>query len=68
MLDSYSTYKYTIRNIIFRKNMHIYNSYMIPKISKIMYSFKLNKLEDLDDVQVYIIYIFLNFFLAGVVY
>lgn len=68
MLDSYSTYKYTIRNIIFRKNMYIYNSYMIPKISKIMYSFKLNKLEDLDDVQVYIIYIFLNFFLVGVVY
>jgi len=35
---------------------------MIPKLSKIMYSFKLNKLEDLDDVQVYNYLYFFKFF------
>ncbi len=68
MVDYYSIYKNIIRNLIIRKHGLIINSYKIPKISKIIYSFKLHKLEDLDDVQIYIIYIFLNFFLVDVVF
>lgn len=64
MFDYYSLYKNITRNLILRKNGLIINSYKIPNISKISYSFRLYKLEDLDDVQIYIIYIFLNFFLV----
>lgn len=62
MLDYFSTYKYSIRNVIIRKNNLIINSYKVPKISKINYFFRINKLEDLDDVQIYNYLYFFKFF------
>lgn len=53
MIDNYSIYKNIIRNLIIRKHGLIINSYKLPKVSKIVYSFKLYKMEDLDDVQIY---------------
>lgn len=61
-------YKNITRFILLNKlsNSLVKNTYNIPYIRKLKFFFTLNKLEDLDDVQIYIIYIYLNFFLVNV--
>ena len=61
--DYYFFYKYSLRFILFNKLNNISNIFVIPVINKLLFFFSINKLEDLDEVQGYIIYIYLNFFL-----
>jgi len=65
MKDYNSFYKYTIRNIIIHKYGQFTNSYQIPSINKIIYTFRLYKLEDLDDIQIYNYLYYFKFFFGG---
>lgn len=62
IIDYFSAYKYTVRNVILRKQSNIFNSNQIPCITRVVYSFRLHKLEDLDDVQIYNYLYFFKFF------
>lgn len=64
MVDYYFYYKYNLRFLLLLKHGNIRNSYLIPNIMKMVLFFSLYKVEDLDDVQCYIIFIYLNFFLV----
>lgn len=63
-IDSYGFYKYITRSILLKKTVYPKNSYMIPTIYKVVYSFRLFKIEDLDDVQIYNYLYFFKFFLG----
>lgn len=63
-VDYYFFYKYTIRFILMQKLNCIKNTYNIPNLKKLLFYFSINKLEDIDEVQGYIIYIYLSFFLV----
>jgi hypothetical protein len=63
-LDLLFTYKNSFRYILINKLGNIYNIYNIPKIRKIIFYFSFNKLEDLDDVQIYNSFYLLKFFLG----
>lgn len=62
IFDYFSIYKSIIRNIIIRKHNIIFNSNQIPCIIRLVYSFRLHKLENLDDVQIYNYLYFFKFF------
>lgn len=62
-LDLFFTYKYTLRFILIQKLGNKYNTYTIPDISKLIFYFSLNKLEDLDSIEIYnYFYLFNHFF------
>ena len=61
-MDSFSFYRSVTRNILIKKNIDILNCYDITSISKILYSFSLYKIEDLDEVQIYNYIYFFKFF------
>lgn len=62
MFDYFSAYKNVIRNVVLRKSNIIVNCNEIPFIIKVIYSFRLYKLEDLNDVQIYNYLYFFKFF------
>jgi hypothetical protein len=62
-IDYYFNYKNTIRFLLIQKLSKIQNTYNIPKIQKIIYYFFFNKIEDLNDVELYNSFYYLNFFL-----
>lgn len=54
--------KHIVRHIMMNK-INIINTHAIPNISKLIFTFNLNRLDDIDDVQVYnYIYLFKFFF------
>lgn len=57
-----------MRNIIINKYGLFENSYQIPKLIKIIYTFRLYKIEDLDDVQIYNYLYYFKFFFGGIGY
>lgn len=62
-VDFFFTYKYTLRFLLINKLGFLKNSYNIPCISKLFFFFFLNKLKDIDDIQIYNnIYLFKFFF------
>lgn len=68
-LVDYSFYfKNTIRFVLMHKIGYISNTYDIPYIKKLLFFFSINRLEDIDDVQGYIIFICLSFFLDAVLF
>lgn len=65
-VDYYFHFKNSIRFILLHKLGNITNTYDIPYIRKLLFFFSINQLEDIDDVQGYITYIYLSFFLGAV--
>lgn len=65
-IDYYFFYKNIVRFIVFNKANNIININKFSNIIKLVFFFSLLRIEDCDDVQVYIIYIYLNFFLEDV--
>lgn len=63
-VDLYFFYKHSVRFILLHKFSYLSNTFIVPSINKIICFFSLSKLEDYDDVQVYIIFICLSFFLV----
>lgn len=63
-IDFYFFYKYSIRFVLLNKLGLVVNTFQMPNFSKLICFFSLIKLEDFDDVQVYIICIYLSFFLV----
>ena len=62
-IDLFFTYKYTLRFLLTQKLDACYNTYTIPNISKLILYFSLNKLEDLDSIEIYnYFYLFKHFF------
>jgi len=62
-IDLFFTYKYTIRFLLLHKLGYDYNTYNLPKISKLILFFSLNKLEDIDSLEIYnYFYLFKYFF------
>ena len=62
-MDYYFLYKYISRQVLINKLGYITNTYKLPQISRLLFSFSLNRLEDLDDVQGYnYLYMFKFFF------
>lgn len=64
LFDYYFFYKYLVRFIISYKFNIIRNTYQLIAIKKLILFFAILNVEDIDDVQGYIIYIYLNFFLV----
>lgn len=60
----YFYYKYCIRHVLLNKLISFTNIYNIPYIKRLVFFFSASHLEDLSDPQLYIIFTFLNFFLA----
>ena len=63
-VDLYFYYKHSVRFIMLNKYPFLKNTFLVPLVNKIICFFSLSKLEDYDDVQVYIIFICLSFFLS----
>jgi hypothetical protein len=63
-LDYYFNYKNTYRFLLISKLGNIKNTYNIPKIKKVTFFFYFNKIEDLDDLQLYNSFYFFKFFLG----
>lgn len=63
-VDFYFYYKHSVRFIMLNKYPFLENTYLVPSVNKIICFFSLSKLEDFDDVQVYITFICSNFFLV----
>ena len=63
-VDFYFFYKHSVRFIMLNKYPFLENTLLVPLVNKIICFFSLSKLEDFDDVQVYIIFIYLSFFLV----
>jgi hypothetical protein len=62
-IDLFFTYKYTIRFLLSHKLINNYNIHTIPNISKLVLYFSLNKLEDIDSIEIYnYLYLFKQFF------
>ena len=68
MIDYYFYYKYNLRFLLLLKHSTINNTHAIPSFVKMVLFFSLYKIDDIDDVQCYIIFIYLNFFLAAVLF
>lgn len=62
VLDHKGFYLYTSRTLVIHKIGMLTNLYNIPNICKLIYSFRMLKLEDLDDVQIYNYLYFFKFF------
>jgi len=61
--DPYFFYKYSLRYILLNKFNYLLNTYEFPNINKLVYSFSLSRIDDLDDVQIYnYLYLFKYFF------
>lgn len=69
-LDYFFTYKNSLKFLILLKlNQKNYNSiYSLPFISKLNFFFSLSKVTDKDNIAVYIIFIYLNFFLVKMLF
>ena len=63
-VDFYFYYKHLVRFIMLNKYPFLENTFLVPSVNKIICFFSLSKLEDYDDVQVYITFIYLSFFLV----
>jgi len=55
----------TMRDIIINKCGTFENSHQIPKLVQLVYTFRLYKIEDLDDVQIYNYLYYFKFFFGG---
>jgi hypothetical protein len=64
LFDYFFFYKYLVRFISIYKFNIIKNTYQLMAIKKLILFFAILNIEDIDDVQGYIIYIYLNFFLV----
>lgn len=67
-VDYYFNYKNTIRFLLIQKLSTIKNTYNIPKIQKIIYFFFFNKIEDLNDVELYNSFYLFKFFFGRKVF
>lgn len=55
--------KYTVRHILMNKLGNISNTHSIPRISKLLFTFSLDRIDDIDSARVYnYIYLFKFFF------
>lgn len=62
-MDLYFYNKYIIRHLMMNKLNILSNTHSIPYIAKLVFSFSLRRIEDIDDVQAYnYIYLFKFFF------
>ena len=64
IVDSFFTYRYCLRLILINKIGYINNTFNIPNMQKIFFFFNINKLEDLDEVQLYNNFYLFKFFLG----
>jgi len=63
MFDNYAFYRNITRHVTIRaNNVSTTNTTVVPRVEKICYTFRLRKLEDLDDVQLYNYMYMLKFF------
>ena len=65
-IDYYFTYKNSLRLLVLLKLGLAYNTntYNVPSLSKLNFFFSLSKSVDKDNISIYIIFIYLNFFLV----
>ena len=61
IIDSFFNYKYVSRYILLNK-IGISNTYSIAECKKLIYFFSLNKIEDLNDAQLYNYFYLIKFF------
>lgn len=61
-------YKNTVRNILMNKINNVYNTHSIPSISKILFTFSLNRIDDTDSVRVYNYLYLFKFFFGKIAY
>ena len=61
IIDPLFNYKYLIRYILINK-LKIQNTYEIPKFKELKFYFNLNKLEDINEVQLYNYFYLIKFF------
>jgi len=63
MFDDYMFYKNSVRSILRFKSKNLYNINHIASLEKILLYFPVNKIDDIDDVQIYnYIYLYKFFF------
>lgn len=61
IIESIFNYKYITRYILINK-LKIYNTYDIPKFKELKFYFNLNRLEDMNEVQLYNYFYLIKFF------
>jgi hypothetical protein len=62
ILDPNFTYRYNLRFILINKIGGISNTLNVPSIDKVLFLFNLNRLEDIDDIQLYNNFYLFKFF------
>lgn len=61
VVESIFNYKYITRHILINK-LKIYNTYEVPKFRELKFYFNLNRLEDMNEVQLYNYFYLVKFF------
>lgn len=69
-IDHYFTYKNSLRFLSLLKLGLYYNknTYAVPFLTKLTFFFSLSKSVDKDNISIYIIFIYLNFFLVKMLF
>jgi hypothetical protein len=69
-IDHYFTYKNSLRFLSLLKLGLCYNknTYAVPFLTKLTFFFSLSKSVDKDNISIYIIFIYLNFFLVKMLF
>lgn len=69
-IDHYFTYKNSLRFLSLLKLGLSYNTntYAVPFLTKLSFFFSLSKSVDKDNISIYIIFIYLNFFLEKMLF
>lgn len=64
LVDSFFTYRYSLRFLLIHKLGYLNNTFNVPNMQKIFFFFNINKLEDIDEVQLYNNFYLFKFFLG----
>jgi hypothetical protein len=64
MVDFFFFYKHLLRSLLIYKSFGLYNTYSVPYVNKFLCFFSMRSIDDVDQVQGYIMLIYINFFLV----